>query len=64
MCNVYRSFVKDIETISASINTILRKDAPSDYEIRNEKIDALDTFREKTTNPLIMFLPKPSLYTW
>ena len=61
MCNVYRRFIKDFATISAPLNSLLKKDAPDQFELRQEQIAAFDTLREKLANPPILALPKPGL---
>ena len=61
MCIVYRRFIKDFATISAPLNALLRKDAPDNFELRQNKIDSFNNLRQKLTSPHVLSLPKPGL---
>ena len=61
ICNVYRRFIIDFATISAPLNALLRKDAPDNFELRQNQIDSFNNLRQKLTSPPFLSLPKPGL---
>ena len=61
MCNVYRRFIKELATISDPLNALLRKDAPDNFELRQNQIDSFNNLRQKLTSPPVLSIPKPGL---
>ena len=61
MWNLYHRFSRDFKTISAPVNALIRKEAPSEIKFRKEKIDDFDIISEKLWKQPILALPKPKI---
>ena len=55
MRNVHWCFVKDLGTISAPLNFVLRKDEPDEFELRKEQIYGFDILPENLSHQYYPF---------